>query len=78
MEGLTLAAMISARLDELGWTLERASCETGISTRHLRRILANEGYRPQDGTLLKLTKLGLPRSTLLLGVYQQELVGATV
>lgn len=77
MDAVTLAAIVSARIDELGWTLEKASCETGISTRHIRRIVGDERYRPQRGTIEKLEKLGIPRSTLLLGVYQQELVGAT-
>ena len=73
MDAVTLAAVISVRLEELGWTLERASCETGISTRHLRRIIGDERYRPQRGTVEKLSKLGIPRSTLLLSVYQQEI-----
>jgi hypothetical protein len=77
MDAVTLAAIVSARIDELGWTLEKTSDETGISTRHLRRIVGDERYRPQRGTIAKLEHLGIPRSTLLLGVYQQELVGAT-
>lgn len=73
MEKVTLAAVISARLEELGWTIDRAAEETGISYRHMRRIVGDERYRPQRATVEKLTHLGVPRSTLLLAIYQQEL-----
>lgn len=74
MESVTLAAVINARLEELGWNLKRAAEETGISYRHLIRMVKDERYRPQRSTVEKLASvLGIPRSTLLLAIYQQEM-----
>lgn len=72
---VTLASVVSARLDELKWSLQRGADETGISYRHFHRIVSDERYRPYRSTIDKLSvALGIPRSTLLLAVYQQEML----
>lgn len=63
-DNLTLGQLVLARLAELHLDLEGAATVTGISERHLRRILEDEGHAPWGSTIAKLERLGIERDAL--------------
>lgn len=67
MDDLTLGVMVLARMNELRLDLDGAVALTGISARHLRRIIDDEGFTPQAGTQEKLQLLGLSAESIMLG-----------
>lgn len=73
MDDLTLGIMVLARMQELGLDLESASALTGISERHLRRIIEDAGFTPQEGTQAKLEALGLSRESIVLGATRSKM-----
>lgn len=66
---LTLGSVIGARMKEMDWTIRDASRISGVSYRHLQRILHEEGYSPHGDTIDKLAKLGIAKSTLALAAF---------
>lgn len=72
MEDLTLGRMVAAKMQELGLDLEAAAAQTGISERHLRRILDDDGYMPQERTREKLVRLGLTPQNIGLGAARSK------
>lgn len=73
MEDLTLGKLVLARMVELGLDLEGVSSLTGISVRHLRRIVEDEGFSPQSATAEKLTALGLSHESIAVGAARCKL-----
>jgi len=74
MEGeRTLGRMVYERMDVLGLDLEGAAELTGISERHLRRIIEDEGGAPQGVTRERLQRLGLSEREIALGNNRTKL-----